>query len=107
MRKPRTRTTLAVSTHRPAYGQVVRYRIRALDERPAGYFGTSAAWVHLQKRVDGHWVRMKGSRAMTHVTGYITVRLRYLQHHHRMRVRAVTEPTSRYARSTSPVVRLW
>jgi hypothetical protein len=107
MRKPRTRTTLSVSTHRPAYGQGVRYRIRALDERPTGYAGTSAAWVFLQKRVDGHWVRMKGGRAMTHATGYVSVRLHYRKHHQRMRVRAVTEPTSRYARSVSPVVRLW
>jgi len=107
MRKPFTRTTLSVSTRGPAYGQVVAYRIRALDERPTGYVGTSAAWVLLQKKVDGHWVRIKGSRAMTHSTGYIKVRLRYPYHHKTMRIRAVTQPTSRYARSTSPVVRLW
>jgi hypothetical protein len=106
MRKPYTRTRLTVSTRRPAYGQVVAYRIRALDERPTGYAGTSAAWVLLQKKVGGHWVRVKGSRAMTHSTGYIKVRLRYPYHHKPMRIRAVTQPTSRYARSTSPVVRL-
>jgi hypothetical protein len=107
MRKPHTRTTLWVSTRRPAYGQVVAYRIRALDERPTGYYGTSAAWVFLQKKVDGHWVRILGSRAMTHRTGCVKVRLRYPYHHKPMRIRAVTEQTPRYARSTSPVVRIW
>ncbi|MGY2873683.1 hypothetical protein ACVW00_000873 [Marmoricola sp. URHA0025 HA25] len=107
LRKPRTRTSLSVSTRRPAYGQVVKYRVRATDERPTGYFGTPAAWVVVQRKVDGHWVRLKGGRAMTHATGYITVRLPYLQHHKAMRVRALTQPTSRYARSASPVVRIW
>jgi hypothetical protein len=107
MRKPATRTLLSASTVRPAYGQVVTYRIRALDERPTGYAATVAAWVVLQKRVAGHWVRIKGSRAMTHPTGRIAVRLRYLGHHRPMQVRAVTQPTSRYARSTSPVLHLW
>lgn len=107
MRKPATRTTLSASTVRPAYGQVVRYRIGTRDERPTGYAATTAAWVLLQKRVAGHWVRIKGSRAMTHPTGRITVRLRYLGHHQPMQVRAVTQPTSRYARSTSPVLHLW
>ena len=107
MRKPATRTTLAASTTRPAYGQLVTYRIKALDERPTGYAGTVAAWVVLQKRVAGHWVRIKGSRAMTHPTGRIAVRLRYLGHHRPMLVRAVTQPTSRYARSASPTLRLW
>ena len=101
MRKPASRTTLTVSTRRPAYGQLVRYRIRAMDERPTGYAGTLAAWVLLQKRVDGNWVRIKGSRAATHVTGYVSVRLPYRLHHRTMRVRAVTQATSRYARSVS------
>jgi hypothetical protein len=107
MRKPFTRTSLSVSTRRPAYGQLVTYRIRAMDERPTGYFGTSATWVLLQQRVAGHWVRIKGSRAMTHITGYRKVRLRYLHHHKPMRIRAVTQATSKYARSTSPVIRIW
>jgi hypothetical protein len=107
MRKPLTRTTLSVSTRRPAYRQVVRYRVRAFDERPAGYVGTSAAWVHLEKRKHGRWVRIKGARAMTHSTGFIRIRLRHLGHHQRMKVRAVTEETTRYAASASPTVRLW
>ena len=107
MRKPATRTTLSASTLRPARGQVVRYRVRALDERPAGYFGTSAAWVALQKMQHGHWVRIRGSRAMTHRTGYITVRVKYLRHRAAMRIRAVTAPSPRYARSVSPALRLW
>lgn len=107
MRKPASRTTLSVSTLRPAFGQVVKYRVRATDERPAGYFGTPAAWVALQKRAHGHWVRIKGSRAMTHRTGYITVRVRYLGHREPMRVRAVTLASPRYARLTSTVTRIW
>jgi hypothetical protein len=107
MRKPFTRTTLSVSTRRPSPGERVSYRIRALDERPTGYAGTSAAWVLLQKRVHGHWVRIEGSRAMTHPTGYVTVRLRYAGHRTPLRVRAVTQASPRWAGSVSPVVRLW
>jgi hypothetical protein len=50
---------------------------------------------------------MKGARAMTHATGAVRIALRYRAHHQRMLVRAVTEPTSRYARSISPTFRLW
>jgi hypothetical protein len=107
MRKPRSRTTLTVSTRRPASGQVVRYRITAYDERPGGFGRRAFAWVHLEKRSAGHWVRVKGSRAMTHSTGAVRVRLRYLGHHRTTRLRAVTERTSRYSRSFSPVLRLW
>jgi len=107
MRKPRTRTSLSVSTHRPAYGQVVIYRIFTRDERPGGYYPTSFAWVFLQRRVDGHWVRVRGSRTLTHSTGRVRLRLRYLHHHKPMRYRAVTEPSSRFSRSASPSIRLW
>jgi len=107
MRKPRTRTSLAVSTHQPAYGQVVIYRIFTRDERPGGYYPTSFAWVFLQRRVDGHWVRVRGSRTLTHSTGRVRLRLRYLHHHKPMRYRAVTEPSSRFGRSVSPSIRLW
>ena len=107
MREPATRTSLSVSTRHPAFGQRVAYRVRAMDERPDGYGGTSAAWVVVQHRVDGHWVRLKGGRAMTHASGYVTMRIPYLHHHARMLVRAVTQPSSRYARSTSAVIRIW
>lgn len=107
MRKPRTRTALAVSTHRPAYGQRVTYRITVRDERPGGYARTPFAWVVLQQRVGGHWARIKGSRTLTHDTGRVRLRLRYLHHHQRLRIRAVAQATSRYSRSTSPVVRIW
>ena len=107
LRKPRSRTTLSASTRRPAAGQVVRYRVTAYDERPAGFARRAFAWVHLEKRVDGRWVRIRGGRAMTHSTGRITVRLAYRAHHRRMWVRAVTEPAPTYTRSTSPSVRLW
>jgi hypothetical protein len=107
LRKPFTRTRLSVSTRRPAFGQLVTYRIMALDERPAGYLPTAFTWVHLEKRRDGHWVRVRGSRALTHANGRVKVRIRYLHHHHRMRIRAITERTPKLRRSVSPVVRLW
>jgi hypothetical protein len=107
LRKPRSRTTLTASTRRPASGQVVRYRVTAYDERPAGYRPRAFAWVHLEQRRSGHWVRLKGGRAMTHATGRIVIRLRYAAHHRRTLIRAVTEPTTRYTRSTSPTLRLW
>jgi hypothetical protein len=107
MRKPHTTTSLRASTHRPTYRQVVRYRIKTLDERPTGYAPNAFAWVHLEKKSHGHWVRMKGGRGMTHSTGRVTLRIRYLGHHKRMRIRAVTEPTVRYAASASPTLRLW
>ncbi|HEX2894268.1 MAG TPA: hypothetical protein VHO29_09740 [Marmoricola sp.] len=107
MRKPHTRTTLSASTRRPAYGQVVAWRVRSYDEQPTGYGRNAFAWVHLEKRVRGHWARIKGARAMTHATGAVRIKLHYRAHHQRMLVRAVTEPTSRYARSTSPTLRLW
>ncbi|RNM11653.1 hypothetical protein EFL26_21035 [Nocardioides pocheonensis] len=107
MRKPSSRTSVAASTRRPAYGQVVAYRFRSLLEEPSGYAPDAFAWVHLEKRVAGRWVRVKGGRAMTHGTGAVTVRLRYLAHHHRTWLRAVTEPSPRYARSVSPPLRLW
>jgi hypothetical protein len=108
LRQPRSRTTLTASTRRPAYGQRVAFRIRAYDENPSGYLPRAFTWVHLEKRRDGHWVRIRGSRAMTHDNGAVKVRVRYLKHHHRtMKVRAVTERTSRFTRSYSPVLRLW
>ena len=107
MRKPYTRTALSVSTRRPAYGQVVRYRISVWDERPTGYHPTAFAWVVLQKRVDGRWVRIRNSRTLTHSTGRVSLRLTYRHRHTRMRIRAVTQEADRYARSTSPAVRLW
>jgi hypothetical protein len=108
LRKPMSRTTLTASTRRPAYGQRVAFRIRAYDENPSGYLARAFTWVHLEKRRDGHWVRIRGSRAMTHDNGAVKVRVRYLKHHHRtMKVRAVTERTSRFTRSYSPVLRLW
>lgn len=107
LRKPGSRTSLAVSTRRPAYGQVVRYRVGAFDEQPTGYLRRAFAWVHLEKRVDGRWVRMRGGRAMTHETGEVVIRLRYRAHHRTLRVRAVTETAPRFTGSTSPVLRLW
>jgi hypothetical protein len=107
MRRPHTRTALSVSTRRPAYGQVVACRIRVWDERPSGYYPTAFAWVVLQKRVDGHWVRVRGSRTLTHESGRVKVPLTYLRHHKRMKIRAVTQKSTRYARSTSDPVRLW
>lgn len=107
MRKPFTRTSLTVSTSRPAYRQLVTYRIGVRDERPTGYVATSFAWVVLQKRVEGHWVRIKGTRTLTHSNGYVRLRLRYLHHHKRMRVRAVAQEAPRFSRSVSPSVRLW
>ena len=108
LRKPRSMTRLSASTRRPAYGKRVTFRIRAYDERPSGYQPRAFTWVHLEKRRHGHWVRIRGSRAMTHSTGAVKVRVRYLKHHHkRLKVRAVTERTAKYTRSVSPVVRLW
>lgn len=107
LRKPHSRTAVRASTLRPAPGQVVRYRVTAYDERPAGYRPRAFAWVHLEQRRSGRWVRIKGGRAMTHATGRVVIRLRYSGHHLRTRLRAVTEPTSRYTRSTSPTLRLW
>lgn len=107
LRKPRSRTALRASTRRPAYGQVVRYRVTAYDERPAGYRPRAFAWVHLEQRRARRWVRIKAGRAMTHATGRIVIRLRYRAHHRRTLIRAVTEPTTRYRRSTSPTLRLW
>lgn len=107
LRKPHSRTTLGASTRRPAYGQVVRYRVTAYDERPTGFVRRAFAWVHLEQRRAGRWVRIKGGRAMTHDTGRIVIRLRYPGHHQRMKIRAVTEPTTRYTRSTSAILRLW
>jgi len=107
LRKPRSRTTLTASTRRPVSGQVVRYRVTAYDERPSGFVRRAFAWVHLEKRAAGHWVRIKGARAMTHSNGAVRVRLRYLGHHRTLRLRAVTEPTSRFSRSASPTLRLW
>jgi hypothetical protein len=107
LRKPYTRTHLSVSTHRPSYGQVVTYRIGVRDERPTGYYPTAFAWVFLQKRVDGHWVRIKGTRTLTHATGRVKLRLRYLHHHKRMRVRAVAAAAPRFQRSESLPVRIW
>jgi hypothetical protein len=107
MRRPSSRTSVTASTPRPAYGQLVTYRLRSYDEQPTGYAANAFAWVHLEKRVAGRWVRVKGGRAMTHSTGAVKVRLRFLAPHRRTVLRAVTEPTSRYARSVSPTLRLW
>jgi hypothetical protein len=107
LRKPFTTTSVRASDRHPAYGQRVRYRITTLDERPTGDAPNAFAWVHLEKRSHGHWVRMRNGRGMTHSTGRVTLRIRYLGHHTRMRIRAVTEPTVRYAASVSPTLRLW
>jgi hypothetical protein len=85
----------------------VKYRIRVWDERPTGYFATAFAWVHLERKVDGRWVRMKGTRTLTHDTGRVALRVRYQGHHKRMRVRSVAEKAPTFSRSESPVVRLW
>jgi hypothetical protein len=107
LRKPATRTSVSASTRRPHHGQVVRYRIATHDERPGGFGANAFAWVHLERKAHGHWVRMKGGRGMTHSTGRVKLRLRYPYHHERLLIRAVTEPTVRYARSASPTLRIW
>lgn len=107
LRKPSSRTTLTASTRRPAYGQVVRYPVTAYVEQPAGHQPRAFTWVHLERRKHGRWVRIRGARAMTHDTGRVVIRLRYRQHHQQTLVRAVTEGTARYSRSTSAVLRLW
>ena len=107
MRQPFTRTSVSASTHRPRDGELVTYRVRTFDERPSGYAPNAFAWVHLERKAHGQWVRMKGGRAMTHSTGRVKVRLRYPHHHKRMRIRAVTESTVRCAASVSPTLRLW
>lgn len=107
LRKPRSRTTLGASTRRPASGQVVRYRVTAYDERPAGYLRRAFAWVHLEQWRGGHWIGIKGARAMTHDTGRVVIRLRYRAHRQTLRIRAVTERAPRYTRSASPTLRLW
>jgi hypothetical protein len=107
LRKPFTTTTVRASTHRPRHGELVTYRIRSFDERPTGYAPNGLAWVHLEKKRHGHWVRLKGGRGMTHSTGRVALRVRYLGHHERLRIRAVTEPSVRYAASASPTLRLW
>ena len=107
MRQPFSRTSVAASTHRPRRGELVTYRVRTFDERPSGYAPNAFAWVHLERKAHGEWVRMRAGRAMTHSTGRVKVRLRYPYHHKRMRIRAVTEPTVRYAASVSPTLRLW
>jgi hypothetical protein len=78
-----------------------------VDQRPSGYGANAFAWVHLEKKAHGHWVRVKGGRGMTHASGRLKLRVRYRYHHHRMLVRAVTEPTTRYAGSVSPTIRIW
>ena len=107
LRKPFTRTSVVVSSRRPHRGQVVRYRIATRDERPTGFAANAFAWVHLERKAHGHWVRMKGGRGMTHSTGRVRLKLRYPYHHKRLRIRAVTEPSVRYAGSTSPALRIW
>ncbi|MBW8750600.1 MAG: hypothetical protein JF565_04155 [Propionibacteriales bacterium] len=106
MRKPLTRTSLSARARRTHHGRVVTYRIATVDERPSGYAANAFAWVHLEKKAHGHWVRLKGGRGMTHSTGRVTLRLRHPLHQKAMRVRAVTEPTVRYARSVSSVLRV-
>ena len=107
LRKPGSRTGMTASTRRPAEGQLVRYRVTAYDERAAGYRPRAFAWVHLEQRKGGHWVRLKGGRAMTHANGTVVIGLRHPGHHRTTKLRAVTEPTTRFTRSTSPVLRLW
>jgi hypothetical protein len=50
---------------------------------------------------------MKGGRGMTHSTGRVTLRVRHPYHHTRLHLRAVTEPSVRYAGSTSRPLRVW
>jgi hypothetical protein len=107
MRKPATRTGLSVSTRRPAYGTKVAYRFRVRDERPEGFAPTAFAWVVLQKRAHGRWVRVKDSRTLTHADGRVKLRLEYRRHRKPLRVRAVTQEGDRWAASVSAPVRLW
>lgn len=77
MRKPYTRTALTTSDRTPHFNEVVRFRAKVRDERPAGYFATRYAAVVLQVRTATGWRVIRGSRTTTDQWGTAVWRYRW------------------------------
>ncbi|MBC2934645.1 hypothetical protein [Nocardioides sp. zg-1228] len=99
-RLPQTRTTLRFAPKRPAKGETIRFVITSKDERPAGYFGTSAAMVRLQARRSGSWRTIR--KAGTNDFGKAVIKARYSGRP--VKVRAVTRSDGHRTGSASRVV---
>jgi len=101
LRKPYSRTTVKMIKTRPGKHKM---RISSSDERPAGYFGAAYATVYLQQRVDGRWVKVRGTRTTTNETGVARF---WVGHNHKryVKVRAVTVRSTSFSGSYSPAIR--
>jgi hypothetical protein len=99
VRRSRTRTDLR-RTH--VTGQRYRLVASVTDERRRGFRPTSSADVVFQRRVDGVWTTIQGSRTLTDRGRAVTV----VRAAPGTRVRAVTRPDGYLGGSTSRIVRL-
>ena len=105
MRKPYSRTSLAVSDRSPRFNQVVVFVMKARDERPYGYFATRYATMRLEVKVRGTWQRIRGSQTVSDSRGRARIAYRW-DLRRSIRLRAVTKASSGYTGSTSSPVRV-
>ena len=103
MRKPYSRTTLAVNDRTASYGQVLKFKLGSKSEYPNGYFGDDYADVVLQKRTASGWVRV--GHYYTNEYGVARTNLRW-NYRHAVQVRAMTPTSSGHQTSASAPIRI-
>jgi hypothetical protein len=100
-----TRTQLSVSDKTLAVGQVVRFKIKAKVQKPNGFFGTYGLRVVLERKRNGQWQRIPGSRSETDTAGKVVLKYRWVETSTPGKVRARTLPEAgSYLGSTSTAV---
>lgn len=99
MRNPFTNTAIKPRTKNPDPGQTVAIKIKSRDEMPGGYTRKDDATVLLQKKVDGDWKKVRGSKALTNESGKAKVKVRYTGG--KLKLRAVTKRSADWDASHS------
>jgi hypothetical protein len=101
MRRPYSRTSLAVNDQSASYRQRLTFTVRSRAEHPNGYYAYEYAPVTLQKRTASGWVRI--ARGYANENGVTRFAIRWTPRH-RVAVRALTRRTSSYGRSSSTTI---
>jgi hypothetical protein len=101
LRAPKSRTKIKAIPRHPHKNQVVKFKVRTLDERPNGYFRSTYPTVVLQTKRGGKWRKLKGSRTMGNDRGGTVIKVRYAGVPVKARAKSLRD---NYTASTSKVL---